>query len=172
LAGQLEHLAQSETPLAALTAAPLHADSYTRLLEGRIDAGPVFTFPTDLAAGGEVVVITNVSELSHHFGGWTAGEIPERSPIVGVVVDGQVVSVCFCARRTEIAAEAGLETAIAYRGRGFGARVVAQWGRLIRQSGRLPLYSTSWNNSASLAVARKLGLTAAAADWNLYEVAG
>ncbi|MXZ22396.1 MAG: GNAT family N-acetyltransferase, partial [Caldilineaceae bacterium SB0665_bin_25] len=33
--------------------------------------------------------------------------------------------------------------------------------------GRVPLYSTSWENGASLAVARKLGLVAYASGWSL-----
>jgi predicted GNAT family acetyltransferase len=70
-------------------------------------------------------------------------------------VDGHAISVCFCARRSQLAAEAGVETAVGYRGRGFASRVSAAWARLIRRSGRLPLYSTSWSNTASLAVARK-----------------
>ena len=37
-----------------------------------------------------------------------------------MVEDGDAVSVCFCARRSSAAAEAGLETAAAFRGRGLG----------------------------------------------------
>src|SRR6185436_13781001 len=87
-----------------------------------------------------------------------------------VVEHGQAVSVCFCARRSDVAAEAGLETAAAFRGRGLAARVTAAWALAIRASGRLPIYSTSWSNHASLAVARKLGLAACASDWSLSGV--
>jgi len=37
----------------------------------------------------------------------------------------------------------------------------------MRASGRSPLYSTSWTNTASLAVADKLGLVAYASDWSI-----
>jgi hypothetical protein len=80
------------------------------------------------------------------------------------------VSVCFCARQSAAAAEAGLETAERFRGRGLGPRVTAAWALAIRASGRLPLYSTSWSNEASLAVARKLRLEACASDWSLSRV--
>jgi len=53
---------------------------------------------------------------------------------------------CFCARRSDAAAEAGLETAEAFRGRGFGPRVTAAWAWAIRATGRIPLYSTAWTN--------------------------
>jgi predicted GNAT family acetyltransferase len=66
-----------------------------------------------------------------------------------------------------MAAEAGVETDAAFRGLGFAARVTAAWALAIRASGRIPLYSTSWSNTASLAVARKLGLTQYATDWSL-----
>lgn len=69
----------------------------------------------------------------------------------------------------DVAADAGLETAEAYRGRGFGAHVTAAWAAEIRASGRMPLYSTFWDNHASLAVARKLGLLAYASSWSLTD---
>ena len=129
---------------------------------------PVFTFPNDLAAAEDVIDVTEFSQLEHYFRDWTADEIPERSPILGIVSDGHAVSLCFCARRSQVAAEAGVETAAGYRGRGFGSRVTAAWARRIRESGRLPLYSTSWNNAASLALAGKLRLSACAGYWNVY----
>jgi RimJ/RimL family protein N-acetyltransferase len=168
LTRELVALARTESPARAITDPPHHADAYVALLGGRIDSGPVFTFPPALVDTGDVVPITAFSQLERHLRGWTADEIPERAPILGIAVDGHAVSVCFCARRSPIAAEAGVETAVGYRGRGFAPRVTAAWARLIRHSGRLPLYSTSWGNTASLAVARKLGLSACASDWNLY----
>lgn len=56
---------------------------------------------------------------------------------------GRPVSICFCARRSEIAAEAGVETAQSYRGKGYAVRVTAAWAIAIRNSGKIPLYSTS-----------------------------
>jgi RimJ/RimL family protein N-acetyltransferase len=168
LADELQVLARSEPPADKLSDRPRHADAYVGLLGGRIEQGPVFTFPATTSASGDVVAITELSLLERHFRGWKENELPECSPILGVVEDGYAVSVCFCARRTSLAAEAGVETAVGFRGRGLGSRVASAWARAIQDSGRLPLYSTSLDNHASLAVARRLALTARGSDWNLY----
>lgn len=167
-ARELDELARTEQPLTELTDSPRRMNDYLACIGGRIDTGPVFTFPPAIAAESGVSVITDISRLERHFRGWTVEELPERSPILGIIEDGQAVSVCFCARRTPAAAEAGLETAPNFRGRGFGARVVAAWGRAIWDAGRLPMYSTSWNNVASLGVARRIQLVPCASDWSIY----
>ncbi len=116
------------------------------------------------------MVVEDERLLERHFRGWVPGEIAAgRSPVLAIVEAGYPVSVCFCARRSEVAAEAGLETAEAFRGRGFGSRVTAAWALAVRATGRVPLYSTSWTNEASLAVARKLGLAAYASTWSLSD---
>jgi hypothetical protein len=168
LADELALLARDEPPVRVLSEPPRHADAYLALLGGRIDAGPVFTFPDRISVATGIGVITDLAPLEAHFRGWTADEIPERSPILGIVDGGHVVSVCFCARRTATAAEAGLDTAVNCRNRGLGTRVAAAWAVAIRDSGLLPLYSTSWENGPSLAVARKLQLSGCASDWNIY----
>jgi predicted GNAT family acetyltransferase len=88
---------------------------------------------------------------------------------MAVLEGGAPVSICFCARSSEVAAEAGLETAAAFRRRGYGSCVTAAWAAMIRASGRIPLYSTSWTNEASLAVARTLELLAYASAWSVSD---
>lgn len=170
IADELDGLAREEPPVSDLRDAPVHAERYMSLLEGRVYAGPAFTFPEVIARPSDTVFIDDLQSLEHHFTGWTMGEIPGASPIAAVVEEGHAVSVCFCARRSNAAAEAGLETAAAFRGRGLGPRVTAAWALAIRASGRVPLYSTSWSNEASLAVARKLGLVAYASTWSLSSI--
>ena len=134
--------------------------------------GPAYRFPSELPA--PIVETTRLAygEL-HLLGrmGWNvnaeAEQFAAREPYVAVIADGAVVSVCFCARLTDRAAEAGLETLEGYRGRGYGPAVTAAWARAIRASGRIPLYSTSWDNLASQAVAGKLGLVQYATDLSL-----
>lgn len=169
LAAQLDALARDEPLGGGFRVEPVHTARYLSLVGGRADFGPAFTFPADIPSPGDSVVVTRLSQLEHHFRGWTADELPERSPIVAIVENGHAVSVCFCARQSGVAAEAGLETAERFRGRGFGSRVTAAWALAIRASGCLPIYSTSWTNAPSLAVARRLGLEACASDWSLSE---
>ena len=167
LAEALDGLAREEAPVSDFRVAPVHVERYTSLVEGTVDSGPSFVFPEAIAEAPGTVCVDDVALLDHHFSGWRASEVPECAPIVGIVEDGQAVSVCFCARRSDVAAEAGVETAAEFRGRGLGPRVTAAWAVAVRASGRIPLYSTSWSNEASMAVARKLGLVAFASTWSV-----
>jgi len=167
LAAELDRLAGEEPAIQDLKARPLHADTYQSVVGGQIESGPAFTFPDEIPRPGDIALVDSLQLLERNFRGWTAAEIPERSPILAVIEGGYPVSVCFCARNAETAAAAGLETAAAFRRRGFALRVTAAWALAIRASGRIPLYNTSWSNAASLAVARKLGLVQYASDWSL-----
>ena len=167
VAGEIESLAREEPPISDLRTPPVHAERYVSLVGGELSSGPAFTFPETLPELGETETVDDLRQLETHFTGWTADEIPDASPIVAVLENGHAISVCFCARRASFAAEAGLETAHRFRGRGLGPRVAAAWALAMRASGRTPLYSTSWANDASRAVARKLGLIPYAATWNL-----
>lgn len=168
LAREIAGLARDEPPARELRDAPKHADRYLSLLGGEAEAGPAFTFPDLLESPSGVVELHDEQLLHRNFRGWVTGEIAEvRAPVIAVLDDGHAVSVCFCARRSDVAAEAGLDTAAAFRGRGFGPRATAAWAAAIRATGRIPLYSTSWSNAASLAVARKLQLAAYANDWSV-----
>ncbi len=168
VADELNNLARSEPPLANLQDTPVHADHYTSLLQGRVKSGPAFIFPPTIAPPRDVVAVEDERLLGRHFQGWVVGEIAAgRAPVMAVVEDGYPVSVCFSARRSNIAAEGGVETAAEYRGRGLASRVTAAWALATRASGRIPLYSTDWSNEPSLAVARKLGLEPYAVDWSI-----
>ena len=167
VADEIDDLAREEPPVSDFRDDPVHAKRYVSLVEGTVDCGPAFTFPEEIASSDGTVFIEDVKLLEHHFSGWEASEIPASSPTVALIEDGHAVSVCFCARHSDVAAEAGVETAVEFRGRGLAARVTSAWALAIRRSGRIPLYSTSWSNHASLAVARKLGLVAYASSWSI-----
>jgi GNAT acetyltransferase len=170
IADELDRLAAEEPPVKDFRAPPIHADAYLSLVGGQVRSGPAFRFPAEIVRPSDVTVVDRLDLLERNFRGWTAAEIPWCSPIVAVMDSGYPVSVCFCAtKNSSRAVEAGVETAAAFRRRGFAARVSAAWACAIRSSGGVPLYSTDWSNTASLAVARKLGLVQYASDWSLVE---
>jgi RimJ/RimL family protein N-acetyltransferase len=135
---------------------------------GTIDEGPTFSFPAT-ATNERVVEIDSIEPLVRQLRGWRADEIAGCRPIIAICDGADAVSVCFCARRSASAAEAGVYTAETYRGRGLAPIVTSAWARSIRGSGRTPVYSTSWTNTASLAVARKLGLVQYATQLNIVD---
>ncbi|MGQ0649017.1 MAG: GNAT family N-acetyltransferase [Gemmatimonadaceae bacterium] len=181
LGGELNELAQQEPPTADLRDPPVHADRYLSLVRGHVGSheaalktrqsdGPAFTFPAALVWPADIVAVEDERLLERNFRGWVPGEIADgRAPVLAIVEDGYPVSVCFCARRSDAASEAGVDTAPAFRGRGFGPRVTTAWALAIRATGRVPLYSTAWTNEASLSVARRLGLVAYASSWSLSD---
>jgi RimJ/RimL family protein N-acetyltransferase len=120
-----------------------------------------YRFPDQIPAfpGATRITLDNVPVVDRMWDADDAREGLKHGVIwMGMVVDGGAVSLCYSCRLTERAAEAGLETMESYRGRGYAPAVTAAWARAIRDSGRIPFYSTSWDNLASQAVARKLGL--------------
>ena len=174
IAVRLDALARGEAAALDLRDAPVHAQRYASLLEARTSsgisasAGPAFTFPGSITQSSDIAFVEDERLLQHNFRGWVPGEIAAgRRPVTAVLADGYPVSICFCARSSDTAAEAGVETAERFRGRGFGSRVTAAWALAVRASGRIPLYSTSWSNAPSLAVARRLRLIPYATSWSL-----
>ncbi len=123
--------------------------------------GPAYRFGehVELDADAEVVVIDEDSaDLLEPYFPYTRSVLAARNPVVGAMVDGRIVSACFSARRRPTAAEAGVATEGPYRGRGLAPLVVSVWRALVERAGVQPLYSTSWDNVASRAVAAKLRL--------------
>ena len=98
---------------------------------------------------------------------WLADELTVRHPVMAMVVDGMAVSVCFSARSTSAASEAGVETLPQHRGRRYAGAVTVAWADAVRRQGRIPLYSTSWTNHASCRVAARLGLIQYATDFHV-----
>ena len=109
----------------------------------------------------------NQELLEEHFP-YVAEHLDEQWPVFAVIVDGVAVSTCYSSRLTPAAAEAGATTVEEFRGRGYVGRAVAAWANTLLASGRVPIYSTSWDNAASQGVARKLGLPLFGAELSLH----
>jgi hypothetical protein len=99
---------------------------------------------------------------------WLAEHFEAMAPVVIAFADGQPASVCHSPRGcSTFAAEAGVETLEPFRSRGLATAAVARWAKAIQSTGRLALYSTSWENAASLGVARRLSARLYGEDWHL-----
>ncbi|WP_189029033.1 GNAT family N-acetyltransferase [Paenibacillus albidus] len=95
-------------------------------------------------------------------------ELKFRGPCFMVTENNMAVSVCFSARSSDKAAEAGVETLKDYRGKGYAMRVTSLWAQAIRRSRRIPLYSTSWDNYSSLSIAKRLRLHLYGTDISIH----
>jgi hypothetical protein len=99
---------------------------------------------------------------------WLAEAFEAMSPVVIAFEAGQPAAICHSPRGcTASAAEAGVETLEPFRGRGLATAAVACWARAVQRSGRLALYSTSWENAASQGVARRLSARLYGEDWHV-----
>ena len=158
VAVQLETLCEDEPAPADLREPPLHDADYRRMLATHAPieetwAGPGYRFPEDLPPPIDGVVRLTASNAALLRDGdlepWLE-DIGQSDPLVALVHDGRAVSICGSVRITPEAHEAG---------------VVNAWAGAVRELGAEPLYSTSWENTASQAVARKLRLIPYAADY-------
>lgn len=130
--------------------------------------GPAYWLPPQAVRSAEGVVDVRSSRLPLHpelvARGWGRSE---AAPYLGIVRDGQVVAVCYSSRDGDAACEAGVETATSYRGRTLGELAVRAWAAAVQASGRMALYSTSWDNAASRRIAAKLGAEEYGENWHL-----
>lgn len=163
----LDRLVAAEPVRDDLRAEPRNLGAFLEALraEGEIEpswSGPAYRFPETLPVLTAVTRITraNIQLLRPMAPDLDAvlRTFEAREPRMAVIEDGVAVSLCYSARLTDRAAEAGVVTLERYRGRGHASAVVAGWAAAVRASGRIPLYSTSWDNLASRAVARRLRL--------------
>lgn len=152
-------LAHAATGDGRALAEALHAALAADTAATRVWSGPVFVLPPPLVAPvGAIQLYPGNAGLLHPDLATFGPELPHRKPAFAVFRDRCAVSVCYSARANAAGAEAGVETSPRYRGMGCAMLAVEAWAAAIHEGGRQPFYSTSWENSASLAVARKLGL--------------
>ncbi|HEY7566573.1 MAG TPA: GNAT family N-acetyltransferase [Gemmatimonadaceae bacterium] len=170
LAEDLARLCESQpTSLDVVSAEPFVARLSRAAAVQKIWTGPAYHFPRDLpGADVNVVRVTanNATILSPHLEDWH-GDVSPAVPMAVTLEDGKAVSVCASVRITPHAHEAGVDTNRDFRRRGYAARAVTAWARAVREMDRIPLYSTSWQNVASRALAAKLGLMQFGSDLHI-----
>ena len=130
--------------------------------------GSAFCIPPTVQPTARTMVVTsaNAELLRPLLEPWLP-DVDASQPLIALTVDGRAVSLCCSGRRTSAAHEAAVETAIAYRNRGYGSQVVRAWARAVYAAGALPLYSIEWENSASRAVMRKLEVPSFGTDLHI-----
>lgn len=130
--------------------------------------GSAFCIPRTVRPTGPTVPLTtaNAELLRSLLEPWLP-DVTVCQPMVAITQDNRAVSVCCSGRRTTAAHEAAVETAIAYRNRGYGSQVVRAWADAVYAAGALPFYSIAWENSASRAVMRKLEVVSFGTDLHI-----
>ncbi|MBD0382209.1 GNAT family N-acetyltransferase [Paenibacillus sedimenti] len=131
--------------------------------------GPAYAFNEIVTDYTDATLVTEDNKffLEHGFSSLLS-ELKFREPCYMVTENNIAVSVCFSARNSDKAAEAGVETLEDYRGKAYAIRVASSWAQAIRQSQRIPLYSTSWDNYSSQSVAKRLRLHLYGTDISIY----
>jgi len=170
---ELEALCVDEPVGKELRSKPRHFEAYVRLLEThapvqKLWMGPAYQFTEYFEPSRHLLAITetNAEMLRGGFEELVA-ELPDWQPFLAIVEESRVISVCRSVRITPDAHEAGVETLHDFRGKGYAKDVVAGWARLVQSMGAIPLFSTSWENTASQAVAKKLHLVPYGADFHV-----
>lgn len=170
---QLKGVAAAEqTPMDSRTFPSCH-NQFVDILQShapieRIWLGPAYRFPKHILPPQNVVRLLpeNVGLLKGDFAR-LAPEIDDGRLCFAVIEDSQAVSICRSVRLSSKAHEAGVDTLDAYRRCGYAAATVAAWALAVRSKNLIPLYSTSWNNAASLGVAQRLGLVQYGVDYHV-----
>jgi len=163
---------------------PSVVDECRRLIEPYFASesrlGPSYVFPerVEEVGGTDLVILTSTEMaspelvakrpdpwwdpdewedlLSGRLGPWAIGLAGDR-----------IASICHTPVGSSVAAEAGIWTHPEARGRGYAATVTAAWARVARTEFETLFYSTSSDNTASQAVARKLGLVPIGQIWQI-----
>ncbi|KEK18165.1 hypothetical protein BAMA_06265 [Bacillus manliponensis] len=121
--------------------------------------GPAFMFSNHLTMPNRVIRITDSNkELLQCNFPKLLEQLEWRQPCFAIIDKGTAVSICCSARSTSSASEASVETLEDFQGKGYGSDVVTAWAIAVQKEQRIPLYSTSWDNFSSQALAKKLKL--------------
>lgn len=163
-AQQIAAILDRTPPTGDLRAAPAAVSQLRAALEAYTaitseTGGPAYRFPETIAPTAAAVRVSEVNrEVVRETFPWLYDEYADWWPACAVLRDGAAVSVCFSSRIGARACEAGVETLPAFRGHGYAGAATIAWAAAVQQADLIPIYSTAWENLASQAVARKLGL--------------
>lgn len=83
--------------------------------------------------------------------------LPEKRPLIGVVVEGRLLSLAHSSRRTSEACELGIDTLPEARRKGYALAATIVWTDAVKQEGLVPIYSAFAENMPSLQLAAAAG---------------
>ncbi|MEI9990730.1 MAG: hypothetical protein WDM86_11885 [Rhizomicrobium sp.] len=171
-----DELVLREPPVRAPGAVPRFADAYREIVDTdelltAHNYGPIHRLPRGTPWPGEATIVRSGTSDGAALRARLQSEgMPQGMIDVGfadpshlwepwcaVLVEGEVASVAFAARKGLLAADVGVFTLEAYRGRGLAGAVTAAWSTLLPRHPVL-FYSTHRDNAASQRVIAKLGL--------------
>ena len=97
---------------------------------------------------------------------------PDRRPLIGVIVEGRLLSLAHSSRRTAQACELGIDTLPEARRKGYALAATLLWAAEVTQEDLVPFYSASAENTASLGLASAAGYRAFARAATIEEERG
>lgn len=178
VAAEIIAVAVSEPPFVTCSSRPKYLDRYVELLSreaavSQQTLGPIYRLPHRLQhSSRHVELIDDRSEKGEKFRELVSRNgMPDGLAELGFLgvsdlwrpwcmsmVNGEVASLCFAARISDVGAELGVVTVKAFRGRDHAAATVAGWSRLPTLQSRELFYSTDESNLSSQRVVARLGL--------------
>jgi GNAT superfamily N-acetyltransferase len=172
LAAELRRIADRLPPLPEAVGAPETYDAVRDVVAADAPVSHAWYGPAFVFAGParplhpEVVEVGEADVFDGEFADFRT-DLDQHRPFFAVVRGGSVVAGGFTARLTDREAEAGVQTHPAHRRQGLGVAVVNAWRVATERSGRLALYSTSYDNTGSRGIARALDLDQYAETFSL-----
>jgi hypothetical protein len=132
-------------------------------------AGPLYSFPDVFEPRGACTAINgaNAHLLQDGFEEWLP-DVTSGQPFFAAMDRDRAVAVCATFGASRTAHCAGVETLAAYRGRGFAADAVASWACSVRALGATPFYGTTFDNTSSQYVARRLNLPLTGSEFSVH----
>lgn len=162
-----------DEPPALAACAAILGEPLVRITDPCYELPPDVRFPIDapiLRSGdpGAADALRGANPGDWHPIEWNELIDGQLGPWAIVARDGRAISLCHTPRvLTARAAEAGVWTDLAHRGRGLAAGVTAAWAELVRAPGRHLFYSTTTTNLSSQRVASRLGLRRFGWTWRV-----
>jgi hypothetical protein len=164
-----------ELPVTTEPAPPPVIETCRSLLgDVKISAGPSYVIDPGVQLASTVEIVSAGDRLRDaNPGNWDPVEWTELldgrlGPWAIAIVDGRAVSICHTpVPLTARAAECGVWTDPAFRGRGYAAATAAAWVPLVRAPDRQLFYATDADNRSSQRVAARLGARPIGWTWQI-----